>query len=396
MVYVRTKSMKIIADENIPLLMECFGGMGEVIALPGRTISNEDVKDADVLLVRSVTKVNRELVEGSSLKFVATATAGFDHVDKDYLTSQGIAFSHAPGCNATAVTEYVLAALDILSEQAGFELKQRTVGIVGKGQVGGLLYRVMEKLGIPVYASDPFIEAQNHPDDHDRYLPLPDLIQQCDVICLHTPLTKDGQHPSFHLMGAEQLQAMKPGTILINGGRGPVIDNEALKHTLKHRNDLTVVLDVWEHEPDADPELMSLVAIATPHIAGYSLDGKIRGTEMIYKAFCKQFGLPARVRLPAITPLPVLKEMRFNEGSYFSETCSKAIRAVYDIRRDDAFMRSALMGKQEADRKVAFDQLRKEYPQRREFNTLRVHLKDCDSSVEAVFQALNFRMVDEH
>ncbi|WP_257282739.1 4-phosphoerythronate dehydrogenase PdxB [Endozoicomonas sp. SESOKO1] len=387
--------MKIVADENIPLLMECFGVMGEIVALPGRSISPEDVRDADALLVRSVTKVSRQLVENSSLKFVGTATAGFDHIDREYLASRGIAFSHAPGCNAMAVVEYVLAALDILAERDGFQLRDRKVGIIGKGQVGGRLYQMMERLGVEVCACDPWLAAKGSNGDGGRYVNVDQLIEWSDVICLHTPLVMDGPYPTHYLIGEQQLEAMKPGTVLINAGRGPVIDNAALKQCLCEREDMTVVLDVWEYEPDADPELMARVDIATPHIAGYSLDAKIRGTEMIYKAMCQHFGLPARVRLPAITPLPVLKQMKFSEGMTFSTTCSKAIRAVYDIRRDDATMRKGLMGAAESQRKLMFDLLRKDYPERREFSTLRVELKNCAAELVPVFQALQFRIGDE-
>ena len=369
--------------------------MGEVVALPGRSISPADVQDADALLVRSVTKVNRHLIANSSLTFVGTATAGFDHVDREYLASRGIAFSYAPGCNATAVVEYVLAALDILAERDGFEFRDRKVGIIGKGQVGGRLYQMMERLGIEVCACDPLLAPKAEPGDATRYVSMDELIQRSDVICLHTPLTVDEPCPTHYLIGEPQLRAMKSGTILINAGRGPVIDNAALKRCLGEREDLTVVLDVWEHEPDADPQLMARVDIATPHIAGYSLDGKIRGTQMIYQALCRHFGLPARIRLPAITPLPVLKQMKFSEGVSFATTCSKAIRSVYDIRRDDAAMRKSLMRKEESQRKLKFDLLRKHYPERREFSTLRVDLKNCTPELKHIFQSLQFRTGDE-
>ena len=365
--------------------------MGEVVAKPGRTISPADLIGADALLVRSVTPVNQQLIERSSLKFVATATAGFDHIDREYLTSRGIAFSHAPGCNATAVVEYVLAALDILAEREGFALGERKVGIIGKGQVGSRLYQTMARLGVEVCACDPPLAAMG---DDNRYLSVDELIQCSDVICLHTPLTTDGPYPTRYLIDEPQLRAMKPGTVLINAGRGAVINNTALKRCLQRRDDLVVVLDVWESEPDVDPQLMSLVALATPHIAGYSLDAKIRGTQMIYQAFCQHFGLPARVRLPAITPLPVLTQMKFTEGHCFATACAMAIRAIYDIRRDDAAMRRHLMLDEVVQRRKAFDYLRKHYPTRREFNTLRVQLKDCEPEVVRAFKALQFRVSD--
>ncbi len=385
--------MKIVADENIPLLKEYFGGVVEVVAKPGRNISPKDLHDADALLVRSVTTVNRQLVEHSALKFVATATAGCDHVDQEYLAAEGIAFSYAPGCNATAVVEYVLAALDILTERQGSALNKRQVGIVGKGQVGGRLFQTMERLGVDVCACDPLLAAQDTQADH-RYYSVDELIQRSDVICLHTPLITDGPYPTHHLIDERRLQAMKSGTILINAGRGAVINNTALKQSLTHRDDLAVVLDVWESEPDVDSQLMSQVALATPHIAGYSLDARIRGTEMIYRAFCHYFDVPPQVRLPAINPLPVLKQLRFTAGRCFASTCATAIRAIYDIRRDDAAMRRDLMMSESAQRRKAFDDLRKHYPARREFNTLQVQLKDCAPEVVAAFKALQFRVSD--
>lgn len=365
--------------------------MGEVVARAGRMISPADLVDADALLVRSVTPVNQQLIEHSSLKFVATATAGFDHVDRDYLASRGIAFSHAPGCNATAVVEYVLAALDTLAEREGFVPGERKVGIIGKGQVGSRLFQTMERLGVEVCACDPPLAAT---EDGNRYVSVDELIQRSDVICLHTPLTTDGPYPTRYLIDEPQLQAMKPGTILINAGRGAVINNAALKRCLERRDDLMVVLDVWESEPDVDRQLMSLVSLATPHIAGYSLDARMRGTQMIYQSFCQHFGLPARVRLPAITPLPVLTQMKFTEGHCFATTCAMAIRAVYDIRRDDTAMRRHLKPGGLDERRKAFDYLRKHYPTRREFNTLRVQLKDCVPEVVSAFKALQFRVSD--
>ena len=387
--------MKIVADENIPLLKEYFKGIGEVVAKPGRSISPKDLHDADALLVRSVTTVNRQLVEHSALKFVATATAGCDHVDQEYLAAEGIAFSYAPGCNATAVVEYVLAALDILTERQGSALDKRKVGVVGKGQVGGRLFQTMERLGVDVCACDPLLAAKDT-QAGTRYYSVEELIQRSDVICLHTPLTTDGPYPTHHLIDEPQLQAMRPGTILINAGRGAVINNTALKQCLSCRHDLMVALDVWELEPDVDSQLMSQVALATPHIAGYSLDARIRGTEMIYRAFCHYFELLPQVRLPAINnPLPVLKQLSFTGGRCFASTCATAIRAIYDIRRDDAAMRRDLMMSESAKRRKAFDDLRKHYPARREFNTLWVQLKDCAPEVVAAFKALQFRVSDD-
>ena len=379
--------IKIVADENIPLLMECFSEIGKVVPVSGRNLTAEELVDADALLIRSVTKVNEALISNSPVKFVGTATAGFDHVNHEYLAGQGVYFTNAPGCNAVSVVEYVMAALDILAERDGFDLRDRTVGIVGKGLVGGRLYRLLSELGVRVYANDPLCEH----DPNARFLPLNELLTRCDVICLHTPLTTSGEYPTHHLIGADELRKMRHGAILVNAGRGGVVDNQALKACLQSGKSLSVVLDVWEFEPDADPQLIELVDIATPHIAGYSLDGKIRGTEMIYRAFCQRFGLPARVRLGAITPIPALKKIGFNEGAEEKTASSVAIRAVYDIRRDDMQMRQ-LIKMDQTDRTTMFDSLRKNYSERREFSTLTLLAGRTGQQVQDYLSALGFHV----
>ena len=379
--------MKIVADENIPLLMECFGAMGKVVPLQGRNITAEDLVDADALLVRSVTNVDEQLIKNSPLSFIGTCTAGADHLDHHYLSQKPITFTNAPGCNAISVVEYVIAALDVLAERDGFDIRQRKVGIVGKGQVGDRLYRTLEQFEVEVYANDPLCE----PDDNVRFMPLDELIQCCDVICLHTPLTTAGEYPTRHLIDKGKLSAMKSGTILVSAGRGPVIDNAALKAVLEGGKQLSVVMDVWEFEPEVDPDLVKLVDIATPHIAGYSLDGKIRGTEMIYRSFCQHFGLPARVRLGAVTPIPAVKKIGFTDSAEPARACSTAIRTVYDIRRDDAQMRK-LSKLADAERRQEFDRLRKDYAERREFKTLSVLFNNTDVKVRERLAALGFTL----
>ncbi|MDP0588518.1 MAG: 4-phosphoerythronate dehydrogenase [Candidatus Endonucleobacter bathymodioli] len=383
--------MKIIADENIPLLKECFGEMGDLVAILGRGITAEDVHNADALLVRSVTKVNELLVNNNtSLKFVATSTSGVDHIDQQLLQRLGISFFSAEGCNATAVSEYVLSALDILSEKYCFNLRDRTFGVVGSGQIGSRLVNIFQHIGLRVLVTDPLCEKAGGVE----YVSLEKLIECCDVISLHTPLTVDGPFPTYHMIKKHELEAMRDGTVLISAGRGAVVDNLALQQCLKSGKDIKVVMDVWEHEPDIDFELLKRVDLATPHIAGYSLDSKIAGTEMIYKAFCRCFGLPARIRTAAITPIPSLRMMSFIENSTVEEVASAAIRAVYDIRRDDAWMRQfLLMDKDEAKR--AFDLMRANYPVRREFSTLRIKLKRCSDEARKKISSLGFHVFDE-
>lgn len=293
--------MKIVADENIAFAAEVFGPLGELVLLPGRMIKRADLEQADILLVRSVTQVNCALLEGTPVRFVGSCTIGTDHVDTVWLAQHNIAFAHAPGCNARAVVEYVLSAL--LALHVDF-LDGRRIGIVGCGNVGSRLLRCLQQAGANVCAYDPFLD--------DASLPLVnfDSLLQCEVICLHTPLTHSGAYPTFHLFGDAEIARLRSGTVLLNAGRGAVIDNVALLQRLLQQHDLHVVLDVWENEPAIDVALLEQVAIGTPHIAGYSAEGKWRGTAMVYEALCCHLGrdaLPVSVKLVGdVVPYAVL------------------------------------------------------------------------------------------
>ncbi len=381
--------LTIVADENIPLLDPFFAQLGRIVRLPGRAIRAEDVRDADILLVRSVTSVDRALLAGSRVRFVGTCTIGTDHVDQAWLSEQGIAFASAPGCNAWGVVNYVLSALTVLAEEQGFAWGERCVGIIGCGNVGGRLQQTLERLGVRTLVCDPFKE----PAEGVTFCTLDELIDQADIISCHTPLTRDGEHPTWHLLDAARLQRLKPGACLINSSRGAVVDNAALKALLKVRPDLQVVLDVWESEPEPDPELMAQVALATPHIAGYSQEGKWNGTAMIYQAVCHQFGLPARVQLAGITPMPPLKSLSLNASAEPWDTLFRAIRLVYDLRSDDHRMRRALAAS--ACPGETFDQLRKGYPVRREFSSLRIKTKKCPLELQQLFRGAGFRLLQD-
>ncbi|MDD7804409.1 MAG: 4-phosphoerythronate dehydrogenase PdxB [Endozoicomonas sp. (ex Botrylloides leachii)] len=377
--------MKIIADENIPLLHDFFSEIGDILTLPGREITAEVIEGADVLLVRSVTQVNSNLLNNSSINFVATATAGVDHIDQAYLHQHQIGFSHAPGCNALAVAEYVLAALDVIVEKYQFNLQDRVIGVVGKGQVGSRLVNIFQRMGLNVMVSDPFC---NRVEDV-TFVPLDLLIERCDVICLHTPLTTMGAYPTHHMIATRQLESMKEGTVLVSAGRGGVIDNTALKHSLKQGKDLKVVMDVWENEPKIDRTLLAQVDVATPHIAGHSLDGKIAGTALIYQACCQFFDLPPGINVSALIPAAPLRAMDFGDNVTADQAASLAIKAVYDIRRDDIWMRQ-LLRMDNVAAKMAFDRMRKNYPVRREFSSLRVRSQCSDQRVQQRLSALGF------
>jgi erythronate-4-phosphate dehydrogenase len=278
--------MKIAADQNIPFVKECFESLGQVSLHSGRQITPDVVKDADVLLVRSITPVSEALLAGSRVKFAATATIGMDHIDREYLQRAGIGFASAPGSNANSVAEYVVAALLALGKKYRFTLEGKSIGIVGVGNVGSKVDAKCRALGMRTALNDPPLARQT---GDAKYRPLAEALA-CDFVTLHTPLTKRGEDPTYHLADEKFFAAMKKGAVFFNTARGGVMDTAALKAASRSGKLGGVVLDVWENEPNADGDLLLKVDLSTPHIAGYSFDGKVNGLLMIYRAACKHFG----------------------------------------------------------------------------------------------------------
>ncbi|KXF81349.1 4-phosphoerythronate dehydrogenase [Enterovibrio coralii] len=359
--------MNILIDENMPYAADLFSRLGTVTAKSGRDLTADDLVDVDALMIRSVTKVNEALLaKANRLKFVGTATAGTDHVDADLLASKGIFFTAAPGCNKVGVAEYVISALLVLGQQQGFELTNRKVGVVGAGQVGSYLSKCLSALSIPHLLCDPLKEAEG---DKREFHPLSTLLAECDVITLHTPLTKAGEHPTHHLISEKELAALKPNSILINAARGPVVSNDALKAALKTQQ-LTAVLDVFEFEPEVDLELLPLLAFATPHVAGYGLEGKARGTTMIYNAYCDflnngEAHVDASSLLPT-APIPHVSLSKKWDTADLMALC----QLIYDVRRDDAEFRREMVDLN--NQRATFDRLRKNYWDRREYSAITV------------------------
>ena len=373
--------MKILVDENMPYARELFSRLGEVRAVPGRPIPTDALTDADALMVRSVTKVNEALLGDKAIKFVGTATAGTDHVDQPWLAQAGIGFSAAPGCNAIAVVEYVFSALLMLAERDGFALADRTVGIVGVGNVGGRLQKRLEALGIKTLLCDP-PRADN--GDEGDFRSLDDLVAEADVITFHTPLYKEGQYKSLHLADEALIRRLKPGTILINACRGPVVDNAALLKCLEAGQALSVVLDVWEPEPDLNLALLDKVDLGTSHIAGYTLEGKARGTTQVFEAYSQFIGQPQEVALSTLLPAPEFGRISLH-GPLEQPTLKRLVHLVYDVRRDDAPLRKV------AGIPGEFDKLRKNYLERREWSSLTVECDDADAA--ELLQKLGFNAV---
>ena len=376
--------MKIIADENIPCVEQAFSTLGDVTLLPGRGMRSEQVRDADILLVRSVTRVGRELLEGSRVRFVGSATIGFDHVDREYLQVQGTGFTTAPGSNATSAAEYVVSALMVLAEQGHFNPAEKSVGIIGCGNVGSRVLEKFSALGIECRVNDPPLKQQG---GHEAFVRL-DEVLQTDIISVHVPLTREGRHPTFHLVNEAFLKRLKPGAIFINTSRGAVVDNTVLNRFLAERGGLAVVLDVWEGEPAIKTPLLEQLALGTPHIAGYALDGKMRGTEMIYQAACAYFDRPAEWR--AIDNLPAGGSLEINGRE--DDSLSRAVLHCYDVREDDRRLRR-LMALGPGERSRYFDRLRKEYPLRREFSATTIRINGDNEPLRRKLQGLGFDVV---
>jgi len=380
--------MKIVADANIPFVGECFSSVGEVEVFGGRRITADVLADADVLLVRSITPVNADLLAASKVRFVATATIGVDHVDIDYLQGRGIGFASAPGSNANSAAEYVVAGLLEVGAKRGIELAGKSIGIIGVGNVGSRVASKCAALGMEVWLNDPPL-ARESPDA--KYVGIEELFG-CDFITLHTPLALEGRDRTYHLADERFFRSLKKGCVFVNASRGGVADSGALKSAIGAGRLEAAVLDVWEGEPEIDAELLQMIDIGTPHIAGYSLDGKIAGMIMIYEAACEYFGVEAKYGVGDFLPAPAVGELRAGaEAKPDEETIRDAVRAVYDIMGDDARLR----GLRDVSREEAgafFDNLRKEYPVRREFGNTRVILEGASESVGCKFAGIGFEI----
>lgn len=383
--------MEIVADENIPYVADAFAALGRVQALPGRAMSAQALKNTDILLVRSVTQIDETLLAGSRVRFVATATIGTDHVDLDYLKKQSIGFAGAPGSNANSVAEYVSTALLVLADRKSFRLRDRTIGIIGVGNVGSRVVRNARAMGMNVLMCDP-PRAEN-PDDsmRDEFISLEKLLsKKPDCITLHVPLERTGKHPTYHMADAAFFERFAEGCIFINTSRGAVHDTVAVGHAIDTSQSAAAVLDVWENEPAIDVELLGKVDIATPHIAGYSFDGKVRGVGMIYRAACEHFGVTPtwEPKLPSASHAHLKIDA---SGKDVEDVLREAALTVYDISADDERMRG-LLGLNAAEVGSAFDRLRREYPIRREFTNTEILLSGGDAQTTAALKELGFRI----
>lgn len=371
--------MRIVADQDIPYLRGVLEPFAEVVYRPGKAISPADVKDADALIVRTRTNCNAALLDGSRVTFIASATIGFDHIDTAYCDAHGITWTNAPGCNSSSVRQYLGAALLHVAERRALTLAGMTLGVVGVGNVGSKVAALGAALGMHVLLNDPPRARREGPAG---FVLLDDLVRRAHIITVHVPLTEGGLDRTVHLFDDALLQTMTSAKFLINTSRGEVVDGDALARALAEARIAGAVLDVWEHEPAIDVALMARCDVATPHIAGYSADGKANGTAMSVQALSHHFGLPLTEWSPANVPPPAAPVLDIAApGCSTQQLIARAVSATYDIAADDARLRADV---------GTFEQQRTMHPFRREFHHYTVAARGLTSEAAARLAGIGF------
>lgn len=374
-------SFKFIIDDKIPYIKGALEPFGDVVYLPGAKTTSEVVKDADALITRTRTICNEQLLKGSSVKFIATATIGFDHIDTEFCKQAGIEWTNAPGCNSKSVEQYMASALFVLAEEKGFQLKGKTIGIVGVGQVGSKVAKVCELLGMRVLLNDP---PRERSEGSEKFVSLQQIMEESDIISFHVPLNMKGEDATYHMANTDFYERLKRKPIVFNTCRGEVTETAATKTAIEKGQISGLVIDCWEKEPNVDLELLQQVDLATPHIAGYSKDGKANGTTMSVQAISRFFNLgidnwqPTGVDLPEETTIPL-------DGSGLSEEeiIKKAILFTYDIREDDRTLR---------EHPETFEKQRGDYPVRREYPVFSILATNISQDILTKLNKLGFQI----
>ena len=374
--------MKVVVDDKIPFIRGVLEPFSEVIYASGARIDSRLVRDADALLVRTRTICDETLLDGSNVRFIGSATIGYDHIDTEYCENHDIAWTNSPGCNSSSVMQYVVSALCFISDNSGFSLKNRTLGIVGVGNIGSKVEKAAKALGMHLLLRDP---PRSRVEPGFSSVPFERLLRESDIVTLHVPLNRSGKDKTYHLLDARSLGMMKRGAWLINSSRGEVVDTRSLKKAVFSGNLSGVVLDVWENEPDIDLELMEAALISTPHIAGYSLDGKANGTSIIVNSLCEFFNLPLRDWYPPDVPLPADPVIRIDcSGMEDEDVIRKAVFHSYDISEDDRDLRA---------NPSDFEKLRGDYKIRREFPAYSLKLISAPDYLSGMLSDMGFRII---
>jgi erythronate-4-phosphate dehydrogenase len=377
--------IKVVADVDIPFLKGALEGVAEVVYLPGKEIDPVSLRDADALITRTRTRCDEALLKDSPVKFIAAASIGYDHIDTAYCESKGIVWTNAPGCNSSSVEQYILSVLMTVAGRYEFNLKDKTIGIVGVGHVGSKIERICKAMGMKVLLNDPPRAREEGPES---FVDLSVIQKKADIITLHIPLCHSGEDKTYHLADEDFLSGLKNNSILINSSRGEVVDGNALKLALENGKLSTAVLDVWEGEPEIDHELMTMVDIATPHIAGYSVDGKANATGMSVRSLSRFFNLGMEDWEPDGLPGPGFDNF-IVDGSRFElqELLLIISRRVYDVLHDDVVLRK---------NPEKFEQIRATYPVRREPEAIRINIINDNNGAGPLLKELGYHIRTDH
>ena len=380
---------RIIVNRHTPYAEQLFQTIGDVTALASSEITKESVRDADVLVVRSETQVSKELLEGSRVGFVGTVTIGTDHIDHQYLKERSIASASAAGSNANSVAEYILSALLQISIKKNVPLNGLMLGVVGVGNIGSKVVRIAEALGMKVLQCDPPLARATG----EKHFVLFEEALQADIVTFHVPLTKTGDDATYHMVNETAIRKMKPGSVLMNTSRGGVIETNALMKALDDKHLSEAILDVWEKEPNINIELLKRVFIGTPHIAGYSLDGKLNAVQMIYEAVCRHYNIISKINVREFLPPANLSGVQFNgEKNRKEAVLSSIVKQAYDIEFDDMSLRklTELPG---SEHSKYFSQLRSGYRERKEFSHYQVGSSGLDEDLKKFLQLIQFKIM---
>jgi len=377
--------MKIIVDENIAYGEEAFSEFGTVLLYSGRKISNKILRDADALIIRSVTKVDEKLLDGTNVKFVGTATIGTDHLDKNYLNKNGILFANAPGCNSFAVAEYITVSLINAAISKNISLQNKSLGIIGYGNIGTKVDRFAKLLGMKTLINDPPLKKNA---DENKFSTLKNALK-CYAVTFHVPLNKTGEYKTVHLLNEGNIDLIRQDAILLNTSRGQVVDNKSAFKKLVNTTGIFSVFDVWENEPEINTDLLNAVNIATPHIAGYSFEGKVNGTIAIHEALADFLNVAPKWK----PKMPAVENSTFTVDIQepFEQILNKIFQIVFPQYNDDALLRKSLLMDTEG-RKKYFDDLRKNYRLRREFTNYTIKLNIFNAELKRKLEGLRFKV----
>jgi erythronate-4-phosphate dehydrogenase len=373
--------MKIVADDKIPFLRGVLEPYAEVVYLPGKQINNEILLNCDAILIRTRTRCTEELLEGTRVRFIGTATIGYDHIDIPYCNENNISWTNAPGCNSSSVQQYIAAALMRISSECRFNLKDKTIGIIGVGNVGSKVEKFAHTLGMNVLLNDP---PRARSEGKGNFHSLNEVLSESDIVTVHVPLNMSGEDFTYHLFNEDIFKKLRKGAWFINTSRGEVMDTSALKKVLCPGKLGGAIIDVWENEPDFDHELMQQVFISTPHIAGYSADGKANGTAMVVHSLGRYFKIDTESWYPENIPPPASPVISIDcSDKSEEEIIREAIEHTYNINEDNARLRL---------NPAEFEKLRGDYPLRREFTAYTVDLKGENSNVQHILKTIGFNL----